>query len=425
MIGASGLQPVFRRGSMHIRKVVGAAFVCLLTFAAGQLLFGQATGSISGTVTDTTGSAVPGAKVTVTVPATGLTRSSTTNDAGEYIIPLLGVGDLQRQGGTTRLLTGHGSRHPAASGRAPRAGFQALARDGANQRGSLGDAGSGSNLRRHSRPGDHDPAGRRSALERPRLRPACHADAGHVAGNQSEQLFQWRPQQRSVRARLLFSFGGRIARQQHRLAAGRQRQQRIDLRRHFDSVFDRLDPGVQGPHLQLLGGMGNARRPDGFGHHEIGKRPIPRKPLRVPPQHRPGRPQLLRRIHREVQSQPVWRLARRSDQERQSVFLCRLRGKISAPWDSVYRCDAHRGDAKWRLQRQSFRATEHHPIDEPLDYGCAIRVQRGQPTACVFRWNPDRRNALQHNSAEPDQSDRPGIDQPVSFAQCQQSRSRL
>jgi len=63
-------------------------FVVFLTCAT---LFGQATGSISGTVTDTTGSAVPGAKVTITVPLTGLTRSANTNEAGEYIMPLLGV----------------------------------------------------------------------------------------------------------------------------------------------------------------------------------------------------------------------------------------------------------------------------------------------------------------------------------------------
>jgi Carboxypeptidase regulatory-like domain len=61
------------------------------------LLYGQATGSISGTVTDPTGAAVPGAKVTVTAPATGLTRSSSTNAAGEYILPLLGVGTYDVQ----------------------------------------------------------------------------------------------------------------------------------------------------------------------------------------------------------------------------------------------------------------------------------------------------------------------------------------
>jgi Carboxypeptidase regulatory-like domain len=68
-----------------------AVFVGLMTVLAGPLLYGQATGSISGTVTDVTGSAVPGAKVTVTAPATGATRSSTTSDSGEYIVPLLGV----------------------------------------------------------------------------------------------------------------------------------------------------------------------------------------------------------------------------------------------------------------------------------------------------------------------------------------------
>jgi Carboxypeptidase regulatory-like domain len=65
----------------------------------GSLLFGQATGSISGTVTDPTGAAMPGAKVTVTAPATGMVRSSVTNEAGEYIVPLLGVGryDVQAE----------------------------------------------------------------------------------------------------------------------------------------------------------------------------------------------------------------------------------------------------------------------------------------------------------------------------------------
>jgi hypothetical protein len=91
MTGTSALQPVFYRHSTNIRKTFSLALACLLTLAAGQLLFGQATGSISGTVTDATGSAVPGAKVTVTAPATGLTRSSTTNEAGAYVIPLLGV----------------------------------------------------------------------------------------------------------------------------------------------------------------------------------------------------------------------------------------------------------------------------------------------------------------------------------------------
>src|ERR1700731_749632 len=78
-------------------RLLRTAIVCWLTFSTGAALYGQATGSISGTVSDTTGSAVPGAKVTVTAPATGLTRSSTTNDRGEYVIPLLGVANYNVQ----------------------------------------------------------------------------------------------------------------------------------------------------------------------------------------------------------------------------------------------------------------------------------------------------------------------------------------
>src|SRR5271155_221227 len=72
-------------------------FVGLLTVVAAPMLYGQATGSISGTVTDVTGSAVPLAKVTVTAPATGVTRSLTTNENGEYTVPLLGVANYNVQ----------------------------------------------------------------------------------------------------------------------------------------------------------------------------------------------------------------------------------------------------------------------------------------------------------------------------------------
>ena len=51
----------------------------------GGLLFGQAdTGSITGTVTDTSGAVVPGVKVTIVAIATGQQRTLTTDDAGRY-----------------------------------------------------------------------------------------------------------------------------------------------------------------------------------------------------------------------------------------------------------------------------------------------------------------------------------------------------
>jgi len=67
-----------------------------LIFAAGLLtasLAAQAvTGTILGTVTDTSGAAVPGATVTLTNTGTGLTRSAVTDAAGEYTLPSLPTG---------------------------------------------------------------------------------------------------------------------------------------------------------------------------------------------------------------------------------------------------------------------------------------------------------------------------------------------
>src|SRR5579871_6678055 len=76
---------------MATKASLRVVIFCLVAFSASPFLYGQATGSISGTVLDAKGFAVPGAKVTVTAPAIGLTRSSATNEAGGYIFPLLGV----------------------------------------------------------------------------------------------------------------------------------------------------------------------------------------------------------------------------------------------------------------------------------------------------------------------------------------------
>jgi len=49
--------------------------------------------SIQGLVTDTSGAVVPGAKVTITNTATGVSMSATTNDTGNYTIQLIPVGN--------------------------------------------------------------------------------------------------------------------------------------------------------------------------------------------------------------------------------------------------------------------------------------------------------------------------------------------
>ncbi|HEY3939213.1 MAG TPA: carboxypeptidase-like regulatory domain-containing protein [Bryobacteraceae bacterium] len=72
-----------------LRVIIGAFWA--LVFMAVPA-FGQATGTISGSVSDASGGAVSGAKITVTAPATGSVREATTDASGHYVVPLLGVG---------------------------------------------------------------------------------------------------------------------------------------------------------------------------------------------------------------------------------------------------------------------------------------------------------------------------------------------
>ena len=70
-----------------LRAVLVSAFL----FCFCSILYGQATGTISGTVSDATGAAIAGATVTVTAEGTGAVRAGTTDTVGHYVIPLLGV----------------------------------------------------------------------------------------------------------------------------------------------------------------------------------------------------------------------------------------------------------------------------------------------------------------------------------------------
>jgi hypothetical protein len=60
-------------------------------FSLCPRLYGQANGSLSGTVVDKTGSVLSGASVKITSQGTGLTREVKTDDSGHYLAPLLPV----------------------------------------------------------------------------------------------------------------------------------------------------------------------------------------------------------------------------------------------------------------------------------------------------------------------------------------------
>src|SRR5271167_4992369 len=81
-----------RRLSMR-RTFVCLAVVCLLMLAAGSSATGQDTATIVGTVTDTTGAVIPGAKVVVSNPEKGLVRQLESNSVGEYTAAKLPIGN--------------------------------------------------------------------------------------------------------------------------------------------------------------------------------------------------------------------------------------------------------------------------------------------------------------------------------------------
>ena len=80
-------------GILMLTKKALLVLVCCLVFPICPLLYGQASGSFSGTVTDKTGSVVSGASVKATSQGTGFFRESKTDDSGHYLMPIMPIGD--------------------------------------------------------------------------------------------------------------------------------------------------------------------------------------------------------------------------------------------------------------------------------------------------------------------------------------------
>src|SRR5271156_2620431 len=85
-----------RFANAPVRKFIFALSLALLavlmlpgTLKAQSII----SGDLAGTVSDPSGAAVPGAKVTVTSKATGTAHTTTTNASGAYRVPLLEPGD--------------------------------------------------------------------------------------------------------------------------------------------------------------------------------------------------------------------------------------------------------------------------------------------------------------------------------------------
>ncbi|HYY58907.1 MAG TPA: carboxypeptidase-like regulatory domain-containing protein, partial [Pyrinomonadaceae bacterium] len=72
---------------LHFAAVLG-----LCALMAGTALSQETTGDISGRVTDALGNVVPNATVTAHNQGTGLTRTATTNESGDFTVALLPAG---------------------------------------------------------------------------------------------------------------------------------------------------------------------------------------------------------------------------------------------------------------------------------------------------------------------------------------------
>ncbi|PYX40895.1 MAG: hypothetical protein DMG83_25630, partial [Acidobacteria bacterium] len=87
------------------KKALLLVFCGSLLFTISPLLYGQATGSFSGTVSDKTGSVISGATVRIISQGTAQEREAKTDDTGHYLIPLVPIGNytirVESQGGQT------------------------------------------------------------------------------------------------------------------------------------------------------------------------------------------------------------------------------------------------------------------------------------------------------------------------------------
>lgn len=77
--------------------IIWVAIGCISLLASCTLCLAQSTGTgtINGTLTDATGAVIPSARVTATLISTGVSRVTTTNDTGLYVIPALRSGTYE------------------------------------------------------------------------------------------------------------------------------------------------------------------------------------------------------------------------------------------------------------------------------------------------------------------------------------------
>jgi hypothetical protein len=93
-----------------MKRISTTLFVSVCLLGLSLALFAQSVSQISGTVKDASGSAIPGAQITVTQTDTGVTRTAESDSNGIYSLPSLPLGpyrmEVKKEGFATSVQSG-------------------------------------------------------------------------------------------------------------------------------------------------------------------------------------------------------------------------------------------------------------------------------------------------------------------------------
>ena len=130
---------------MTLRRFLTAIALPLTLLTGGVVCLADTTGQITGTVSDSSGAAVPGVEVKATQPDTGLSKIATTDVKGNYSLLALQTGGynltFSRDGFKTLQKGRHRDRRElsATDRRFARSGLGCFVGRGAGERGERGD----------------------------------------------------------------------------------------------------------------------------------------------------------------------------------------------------------------------------------------------------------------------------------------------
>ena len=378
---------------MRVMMRLGLVAVTLLM--APPALWAQATGQITGIVTDTSGAVLPGVTVEATNTATGAVRSAVTGDDGVFTLPLIqpGVYDVKATLSGFRVGLQEGVRVTVSE--TARATFQLEVGQVTETVTVTAVATARRDGQRHARHRHRPAEGGRPAAERPQLHPARDA---HPRRRRAADRPR-RPDRRRD-ARRLRQRHRRLQRQRHaqpvqQLPDGRRHQQRHVQHRLRAAAAARRDPGVQDPDPRLRRRVRPQRRVGRERRDQVGQQHADRRGVGVQPRRRAAGAQLLRArqpAQARAEAEPVRRRRRRPDRQEPAVRLRLLRGLPQRGRHHHQRRGAVGGAARRQLRRDDDPRSadrpavpQQHDSGQPHQPGGGAAAQRVRAAAELGR----------------------------------------